>query len=510
LGHAGLHQRNYPTNRWGGRIGILLALATLSATARCFDQPSDRTFREPNGFIGFFCSYGLVPACPGGGQFDVGVIPISRVAGPGLFDAPGNHYNPDGSIQPLALETFLLNSVVGRKAYVSVIAYNDDDRKHTFTFAMNRRVIGTIEVPAASPQLSPEQRYVRTCLAIDTAMVRFARRIPGADPTPGLNEITVSGDSQLPRVENEIVTLGAYVDSITIEAMAPVVLVHGIRSNASIFDQFEPVLAAGGLPTARVNLGEGSIQSVGSVRLRQWVESIASEFGSKRLHVVAHSKGGLWTRWMMQTLSELAIYSLTTLDTPHEGSVLADLYLVARRYRALQPLLAWLPAQSIADLDVASLERLNREMPLLVEMRADGRATKVEYYAHAGDANLNGNVDQRGFGVIEPTEATYTLVDRRLYRKVQEYRRATLRRLPSGETTLAQPLIPNAPPYPLNDFIVTTGSAWCLNTSACSAMTKLPFVSAPWKKHHGSIVDGHIAEFVKNFLGVDLERRLSN
>lgn len=310
------------------------------------------------------------------------------------------------------------------------------------------------------------------------------------------------------------------MESITVKAMAPVVLVHGIRSNASAFNDFEPVLAVDAIPTARVNLGEGSIQTIGEGPLRQQVQAIAAEFGSKRLHIVAHSKGGLWSRWLMKTLSGLAVYTLTTLDTPHEGSVLADAYRVAEGAAnagaftspVFSIVLALLNNPSVPDLDIASLEAANREMPLLETMTADGRRTKVAYYAHAGDANRNGNVDQFGFGIIEPSEATYfgTTIDPKLYGFVQRYKRATLVRLPSGQSTLQLPLIPNSPPYPKNDFIVTTSSSWCLNTNPCRAVQNLPGISSPWSKHHGSIVDADVARQVRSRLGVVLEETLSN
>ncbi|MBS1825663.1 MAG: hypothetical protein JST93_10105 [Acidobacteria bacterium] len=441
------------------------------------------------------------------------------MAGPGLFEAPGNHYNPDGSIRTIG--DFIRNRVVGPKAYVRAIAYSDDETyQHTFTFVLNRTIVGRITTPIATPGINGAARYQRVCFAVDTGLIRFARRIPNSTPTPGQNIVTVSGNGQMPPLQCEVCVVGAAVESITIEAMAPVILVHGILSNSNAFNQFDPVLVAAGIPTARVNLSEGPVSPIAVRELLPQVLQRAAEFGARHVHIVAHSKGGLWTREMMKHLTGVSVYSVTTLDTPHEGSVLADAWVLGSTAvesgaptSLLRILLAALPQRTVWDLPVASLRAFNRASPLITRMIADDQVNRVEYYAHAADANVNGNVDPDGFGKIESSEETYRgfLKDRALYYLVQQHREATSsRQIPGGQLVLLGPLIPNSPPFPLNDFVVTTASAWCSTTSACAGMFKMPFPGIPWKKHHGSILGSDLAALVRNMLGVDLERRLSN
>jgi hypothetical protein len=59
------------------------------------------------------------------------------------------------------------------------------------------------------------------------------------------------------------------------------------------------------------------------------IPDAAAEFGSDAIHIVGHSKGGLWTRAFLEdslpSLSKpLRIISVTTVDTPHPGSINAD------------------------------------------------------------------------------------------------------------------------------------------------------------------------------------------
>jgi len=63
-----------------------------------------------------------------------------------------------------------------------------------------------------------------------------------------------------------------------------------------------------------------------AARILPDLSKIAEAFGTDRFHLVGHSKGGLYGRAL--ATRSVGIFTLTTLDTPHEGSPMAD-YLVA-------------------------------------------------------------------------------------------------------------------------------------------------------------------------------------
>ncbi len=59
--------------------------------------------------------------------------------------------------------------------------------------------------------------------------------------------------------------------------------------------------------------------------LRSQVLQILQETGCERVNIIAHSKGGLDVRYMIAALHmEDAVASLTTINTPHRGSMLVD------------------------------------------------------------------------------------------------------------------------------------------------------------------------------------------
>ncbi|MBT8136190.1 MAG: hypothetical protein KJO54_04145 [Gammaproteobacteria bacterium] len=152
-------------------------------------------------------------------------------------------------------------------------------------------------------------------------------------------------------------------------ATAPVVVVHGIRSNAASMAGLAAGLESEGLITESVNLSELPLPAtltadwatcstkepynnsvVESVRqLREQITSIAESYGSRTVRIVGHSKGGLDGRAFIASLfveplpvaigemdgqpvsASLSVDSLVTLNTPHRGSLLADLGVAQRR-----------------------------------------------------------------------------------------------------------------------------------------------------------------------------------
>jgi pimeloyl-ACP methyl ester carboxylesterase len=129
--------------------------------------------------------------------------------------------------------------------------------------------------------------------------------------------------------------------------MFPIVLAHGIARFDVLREKLDERL---GLPdnpledefqyfkNVRTYLGKNGFPSVfntnvdyaGSVELRaeelkNQVDGIIAETGAEKVHIIAHSMGGLDARRMIVDLNMAEkIASLTTVGTPHRGTILAD------------------------------------------------------------------------------------------------------------------------------------------------------------------------------------------
>ena len=114
----------------------------------------------------------------------------------------------------------------------------------------------------------------------------------------------------------------------------PVVLVHGVQAN----DRGKNNKSWGGIPEElekngiKVFFGNtdawGDYESNAEI-LHNTIENILRETGSEKVNIIAHSKGGLDSRyciWKYDYGDKVA--SLTTISTPHHGAELADLVFI--------------------------------------------------------------------------------------------------------------------------------------------------------------------------------------
>ena len=109
----------------------------------------------------------------------------------------------------------------------------------------------------------------------------------------------------------------------------PVILVHGIAAKQlSVFNAFGrigPKLTDAGERVFIADTdGFGTIEG-NAEQLRAFVISVMAECGTDKVNLIAHSKGGLDAKYMIMNLGmEAHVASLTTLCTPHRGSIIAS------------------------------------------------------------------------------------------------------------------------------------------------------------------------------------------
>lgn len=129
----------------------------------------------------------------------------------------------------------------------------------------------------------------------------------------------------LGRLEREAV----HAENEDCRTQYPIMLVHGI-----FFRDWQLVNYWGRIPQALQKCGArlyyGGQQSAAPVaqsaaELKARVEAVLAETGAEKINLIAHSKGGLDSRYAISRLG-LAPYiaSLTTINTPHRGCVFAQ------------------------------------------------------------------------------------------------------------------------------------------------------------------------------------------
>lgn len=109
----------------------------------------------------------------------------------------------------------------------------------------------------------------------------------------------------------------------------PIILVHGLAIKESkvlrAFGKIEQVLKENGYTVYIADIDAfGSIETNAS-QLKDFILRSLEDSGAERANIIAHSKGGLDSKYMITNLGmEDKIASLTTLCTPHRGSIIAS------------------------------------------------------------------------------------------------------------------------------------------------------------------------------------------
>lgn len=121
-------------------------------------------------------------------------------------------------------------------------------------------------------------------------------------------------------------------------AGTPIILVHGVVDNRSVFALLKRALRKRGfgrIVTVNYSPLSDDIRQVAR-RLDSVVEALVHETGYERVHVVGHSMGGLIGRYYVQRLGgSHRVHTLVTLGSPHGGTLPANLvpHPIARQMR---------------------------------------------------------------------------------------------------------------------------------------------------------------------------------
>lgn len=107
-------------------------------------------------------------------------------------------------------------------------------------------------------------------------------------------------------------------------AGTPILLIHGIMDNRSVFTVFRRALRRRGFGVVHaVNYGllTGDLRAAAH-ELRGHVQRLCEETGSDKVHIVGHSLGGVIARYYVQRMGGSAhVDTLVTLGSPHSGTL---------------------------------------------------------------------------------------------------------------------------------------------------------------------------------------------
>ena len=186
----------------------------------------------------------------------------------------------------------------------------------------------------------------------------------------------------------------------------PILLVHGVFFRDFRFFNYWGRIPAE-LKRNGANIYYGNQQSAASVErcgeeLTERIKQIVQETGCEKVNIIAHSKGGLDSRYAISVCGAADyVASLTTVNTPHNGCIFADYLLdkipdkvccsVADKYNAAlskfgDPDPDFMEA--VRDLTASACARLNTVLPDSPQVYYQSVGTKMNY-ASSGRFPLN-------------------------------------------------------------------------------------------------------------------------
>lgn len=238
--------------------------------------------------------------------------------------------------------------------------------------------------------------------------VKFPARSTSGAPAPANNEIRIDIDQASGADQNWCMS----VDWVQLQfsAVAPVLLVHGTNAAADSWEpDFTAFFGASRAPWSNdINLTpNGSILGNGR-ELSNRVRALAATFGAKKVHLICHSKGGLDTRAYLNNHYDpdtVKVLSVTTLGTPHRGTIVSDIIVAGRTTEDPESsdadieylidhdywFLSTPQPPAINDQMTAAMARFNATYPSV--------PSDVKFYNYGADADLNNN------GAITAAEA---------------------------------------------------------------------------------------------------------
>jgi triacylglycerol esterase/lipase EstA (alpha/beta hydrolase family) len=410
----------------------------------------------------------------------------------------------------------------------------------------------------------------------DVRYLRFARSGGWGRSIPTTNRLEIN-ISQPPGQCNSC-SITVSVRSITIEAVAPILLVHGRDSDDGWFktlnfaktleDLGYSVRASGNISRKASDTTLASQPSLldapDLITIASKVKAAATQFAYshdvRSIHLIAHSKGGLWSRKMLGLMFEEqftsdgvfpTVYSLTTLDTPHHGSALADASVSYQRsdifdFPASEGLFpteesvdmwmsgvaaSWndksLQPSNVQLFNASQIKGKPNQLPEELYLRTGFQSFqkhRIQYSFFNADANANGNISPvRQFSIIEPSEAcvaqqnggsfcmavlrSNTLPVPGQYMSIflQRARTGTFDPVPGSLFRRRFNPILNSPPYAGNDLAVTVPSAEF--PAQVSHVSPIPYVG--WKRNHTTIGSADVAAYIAaNIITLDRQKKL--
>ena len=281
---------------------------------------SSSPFKPPEEKLGLYVinsGSGLDTGCSYRSQGPLVInLEVPATMNPEQLKVDGTLLDPDKLIE---------KKVIGSTAKISFPIFDIDDKADMSGTGLQPEVDKIYFNDELIKTLSGfNNQWVNDSFVVDISKVKFNKT----------NQIKIEIDTAN---ASEIWCMAVDWVSIEFDAAIPYVLAHGISSDASTWDDADAsgvltTMNKSGVLYSRFSTGANGSVAANAIDLKEQIkENLLDKVKSDKVHIIAHSKGGLDSQALAKlSPPDFEVLSLSTLSTPHLGSVVANLQLLQR------------------------------------------------------------------------------------------------------------------------------------------------------------------------------------
>lgn len=282
----------------------------------------------------------------------------------------------NGKIDPTKLAQLVNQKIISAKAQISMPVFDVDS---------------SASVPGRQPEI--DKVYfngveVGTLQGVDNRWTETRLEIP-IEEIDFENKNIISIDIDVANTKDSWCMSVDWV-AIEFDVALPIVLAHGINAQADTWDENSApgvltTLNELGIRYERYSLGKNDSTANNAQLLNNHIQDLLDELNADKVHIIAHSKGGLDTQNLQHLNPEFEIKTLSTFSTPHLGSVAADFSLIKMDHAA--------DAYSNTGADPHGYARGYMSLPTIVGPQLPGiRDLSTQVSAQAVAQGARGNI----------------------------------------------------------------------------------------------------------------------
>lgn len=298
---------------------VAAVLVMMVVYPRQSEAQTSSPFEPPESDLGVFVvnsGGGLDTGCTfrSGGPLIINV-PIPAVVNPLRIDGNGNLTN---------VQQLIKDKVIGAFAVIRFPVF-DIDNEAVVTGAAPEIDAVSFNGTFQKNLVGKDGIWTDDSIVVPVSLLKFNQ--PGQ--TNVVNKIRIDIDVGNAAAGEEFWCMSVDWASIQVDLAAPYVLAHGINADRTTWEGSSApgvlaTLDAVGVRYDRFSAGKNSRSSTNAGVLNTRIVAFLASVNSKKVHIIAHSKGGLDAQFLQSLKPSFKILSLSTLSTPHMGSVSGD------------------------------------------------------------------------------------------------------------------------------------------------------------------------------------------